>query len=170
MAWTPITGELRRGWRAAERSALLGLCETAACRRVRLLSYFGEYSQPCGNCDNCLTPPRTWDASEAVRKALSCAYRTGQRFGVVHLIDLRRGKDTERIRRWQHEALSVFGIGNDLEEAAWRGVFRQLVALGLLRVDRESHGSLKLTEASRPVPRGEQAILEILADSMTDSA
>ncbi len=142
----------------AKLDALLGLCETAACRRVRLLAYFGEESQPCGNCDNCITPPRTWDATEAVRKALSCVYRTGQRFGVVHLIDVLRGKDTERIRRWQHEALSVFAIGNDLEEAAWRGVFRQLVALGLLRVDHESHGALKLTEASRSVLRGEQTV------------
>ncbi len=143
---------------SAKLDALLGLCETAACRRVRLLAYFGEDSQPCGNCDNCLTPPRTWDATEAVRKALSCVYRTGQRFGVVHLIDVLRGKSTERTQRWQHEALSVFGIGGDLEEPAWRGVFRQMVALGLLRVDHESHGALKLTEESRPVLRGEQQV------------
>jgi len=143
---------------SAKLDALLGLCETAACRRVRLLAYFGEDSQPCGNCDNCLTPPRTWDATEAVRKALSCVYRTGQRFGVVHLIDVLRGKSTERTQRWQHEALSVFGIGGDLEEPAWRGVFRQMVALGLLRVDHESHGALRLTEASRPVLRGEQPV------------
>ncbi|MBK8764814.1 MAG: RecQ family ATP-dependent DNA helicase [Burkholderiaceae bacterium] len=143
---------------SAKLDALLGLCETAACRRVRLLAYFGEDSQPCGNCDNCLTPPRTWDATEAVRKALSCVYRTGQRFGVVHLIDVLRGKSTERTQRWQHEALSVFGIGGDLEEPAWRGVFRQMVALGLLRVDHESHGALRLTDASRPVLRGEQSV------------
>jgi ATP-dependent DNA helicase RecQ len=93
-----------------------------------------------------------------VRKALSCIYRTGQRFGVVHLIDVLRGKSTERTQRWQHEALSVFGIGGDLEEPAWRGVFRQMVALGLLRVDHESHGALRLTEASRPVLRGEQPV------------
>ncbi len=138
--------------------ALLGLCETAACRRVRLLAYFGEDSAPCGNCDNCLSPPRTWDATEAVRKALSCVYRTGQRFGVVHLIDVLRGKESERTRRWQHETLSVFGIGSDLEETAWRGVFRQLVALGLLRIDHEAHGAFKLTEQSRPVLRGEQSV------------
>ena len=138
--------------------ALLGLCETAACRRVRLLAYFGEDSAPCGNCDNCLSPPRTWDATEAVRKALSCVYRTGQRFGVVHLIDVLRGKESERTRRWQHETLSVFGIGSDLEETAWRGVFRQLVALGLLRIDHEAHGAFKLTEESRPVLRGEQSV------------
>ncbi|HPU51494.1 MAG TPA: RecQ family ATP-dependent DNA helicase [Burkholderiaceae bacterium] len=142
----------------AKLDALLGLCETAACRRVRLLAYFGEDSQPCGNCDNCLTPPRTWDATEAVRKALSCVYRTGQRFGVVHLIDVLRGRSTERTQRWQHEALSVFGIGSDLEEPAWRGVFRQMVALGLLQVDHESHGALRLTDASRPVLRGEQTV------------
>ena len=138
--------------------ALLGLCETAACRRVRLLAYFGEDSAPCGNCDNCLSPPRTWDATEAVRKALSCVYRTGQRFGVVHLIDVLRGTESERTRRWQHETLSVFGIGSDLEETAWRGVFRQLVALGLLRIDHEAHGAFKLTEESRPVLRGEQSV------------
>ncbi len=142
----------------AKLDALLGLCETAACRRVRLLAYFGEESGPCGNCDNCLNPPRTWDATEAVRKALSCVYRTGQRFGVMHLVDVLRGKDTERIRRWKHEALSVYGVGTELEELAWRGVFRQLVALGLLRVDHTAHGALMLTEAARPVLRGEQSV------------
>jgi len=142
----------------AKLDALLGLCETAACRRVRLLAYFGEASEPCGNCDNCLAPPSTWDATEAVRMALSCIYRTGQRFGVVHLIDVLRGRDTERVRRWRHEQLSVFGIGGELDEAAWRSVFRQLIALGFARVDHEAHGALKLTAASRPVLRGEQQV------------
>ena len=142
----------------AKLDALLGLCETAGCRRVRLLDYFGEASGPCGNCDNCLVPPETWDATEAVRKALSCVYRTGQRFGAGHLVDVLRGRRTERLERWHHDQLSVFGIGADLEETAWRGVFRQLVALGLAQVDHDAHGALRLTEASRPVLRGEQRV------------
>jgi len=142
----------------AKLDALLGLAETAACRRVRLLDYFGEASAPCGNCDNCLNPPQTWDATEAVRKALSCIYRTGQRFGVVHLIDVLRGKDTERVQRWGHAKLGVFGVGADLDDTAWRNVFRQLIALGLARVDHDAHGALQLTEASRPVLRGEAPV------------
>ena len=138
--------------------ALLGLCETAACRRVRLLSYFGEHSEPCGNCDTCIEPPLTWDATEASRKALSTVYRTGQRFGAVHLIEVLRGKAAERVTRWGHDQLPVFGIGADLDEAAWRNVFRQLIALGLIEVDYSAHGALKLTEASRPVLKGEQTV------------
>ncbi len=135
--------------------ALLGLCETAGCRRVRLLAYFGEASAPCGNCDTCLEPPDTWDATEAARKALSAIYRTGQRFGAVHLIDVLRGKSGERVARWEHDRLSVFGVGADLDEVAWRSVFRQLVALGYVRVEHEHHGALALTDASRPVLKGE---------------
>jgi ATP-dependent DNA helicase RecQ len=147
----------------AKLDALLGLCETAGCRRVRLLDYFGEYldgkpSGPCGNCDTCLEPPQTWDATEAARKALSCIYRTGQRFGAVHLIDVLRGRATERVSQWDHDKLAVFGIGADLDEAAWRGVFRQLVAHGLARPDHDSFGALRLTEASRAVLRGEQSV------------
>jgi len=140
---------------AAKLDALLGLCETAGCRRVRLLAYFGEASTPCGNCDNCLEPPRTWDATVAAQKALSAIYRTGQRFGAVHVIDVLRGKPSERTSRLGHDALPVFGVGTELDDVAWRGVFRQLVALGLARVDHAAHGALKLTEASRPVLRGE---------------
>jgi len=142
----------------AKLDALLGLCETAGCRRVRLLAYFGESSVPCGNCDACLDPPDTWDATEAARKALSAIYRTGQRFGAVHVIDVLRGKHGERVARWSHDRLSVFGIGADLDEAAWRGVFRQLVALGLARVDHAAHGSLRLTAESRPVLKGAQRV------------
>jgi len=138
--------------------ALLGLCETASCRRVRLLGYFGESSAPCGNCDTCLDPPQTWDATQAARKALSAIYRTGQRFGAVHLMDVLRGKETERIRQWDHDRLAVFGVGADVDETTWRSVFRQLVALGLARVDHGSYGALQLTEAARPVLRGEQAV------------
>jgi ATP-dependent DNA helicase RecQ len=142
----------------AKLDALLGLCETAGCRRVRLLAYFGESSLPCGNCDTCLEPPETWDATEAAQKALSAIYRTGQRFGAVHVIDVLRGKESERITRWGHDRLSVFGIGAGLDEATWRGVFRQLAALGFARVDHAAHGALRLTEASRAVLKGEQRV------------
>jgi ATP-dependent DNA helicase RecQ len=142
----------------AKLDALLGLCETAGCRRVRLLGYFGEASQPCGNCDSCLEPPQTWDATEAARKALSAIYRTGQRFGAVHLIDVLRGKATERMAQWDHDKLAVFGIGAELDEPTWRNVFRQLVALGYARPDHDSFGALRLTEASRPVLKGEQSV------------
>ncbi|MEQ1580569.1 MAG: DNA helicase RecQ [Steroidobacteraceae bacterium] len=140
---------------SAKLDSLLGLCETAGCRRVLLLDYFGEASTPCGNCDTCLTPPQTWDATSAAQKALSAIYRTEQRFGAMHVIDVLRGKDSERVRRWDHQNLGVFGIGADLPEADWRNVFRQLVAMGLARVDHASYGALRLTEAARPVLRGE---------------
>jgi len=142
----------------AKLDALLGLCETAGCRRVRLLSYFGEASEPCGNCDTCLAPPQTWDATEAARKALSCIYRTGQRFGAVHLMDVLRGKATDRVTQWNHDQLNVFGAGADLDEATWRTVFRQLVALGYARPDHDAYGGLRLTEAARAVLKGEQAV------------
>jgi ATP-dependent DNA helicase RecQ len=140
---------------ATKLDALLGLCETAGCRRVRLLAYFGETSAPCGNCDNCLDPPQTWDATVAAQKALSAIYRTGQRFGAVHVIGVLRGELNDRTQRLGHDRLPVFGVGADLDEVAWRGVFRQLVALGFATVDHAAHGALKLTEASRPVLRGE---------------
>jgi len=142
----------------AKLDALLGLAETAGCRRVRLLDYFGEASGPCGNCDNCLAPPETWDATDAARKALSAIYRTGQRFGASHVIDVLRGKGGDKIGRWEHDRLSVFGIGADLDDATWRSVFRQLVAQGLVRVDHEAYGALKLAEASRAVLRGEATV------------
>ncbi len=142
----------------AKLEALLGLCESAGCRRVRLLDYFGEASVPCGNCDTCLEPPQTWDATEAAQKALSCIYRTGQRFGAVHLIDVLRGHATERVAQWNHDKLSVYGVGADLDDTTWRGVFRQLVALGYASPDHEAYGALRLTEASRPVLKGEKKI------------
>ena len=142
----------------AKLDALLGLCETAGCRRVRLLHYFGEAAEPCGNCDTCIEPPQTWDATEAARKALSCIYRTGQRFGAVHLMDVLRGKPTDRVSQWNHDQLGVFGIGADLDEPTWRSVFRQLVALGYARPDHDSYGALRLTEASRAVLRGERQV------------
>jgi ATP-dependent DNA helicase RecQ len=142
----------------AKLDALLGLCETAGCRRVRLLHYFGEASEPCGNCDTCIEPPQTWDATEASRKALSCIYRTGQRFGAVHLMDVLRGKTTDRVAQWNHDQLGVFGIGADLDEPIWRSVFRQLVALGYARPDHDSYGALRLTEESRAVLKGERQV------------
>src|SRR3954469_8335972 len=143
---------------AAKLDALLGLCETAGCRRVRLLSYFGESSAPCGNCDTCIEAPQTWDATEAARKALSCIYRTEQRFGAAHLIDVLRGRETERVAQWSHHRLPLFGIGADLDEATWRGVFRQLISLGYARPDHDAYGALQLASASRAVLRGEQHV------------
>ena len=151
-------GDAHKRVASSKLDALLGLCESAGCRRVRLLQYFGEASQPCGNCDTCLEPPQTWDATDAARKALSAIYRTGQRFGALHVIDVLRGKEGERVAKWDHDKLSVFGVGADLDDVAWRGVFRQLVAMGLARVDHESHGALKLAEASRAVLKGEQSV------------
>ena len=138
--------------------ALVGLAETAGCRRVRLLSYFGEASTPCGNCDVCLNPPRVWDGSEAAQKALSCAYRTGQRFGAGHLIDILRGNPTERVQRLRHDALNVWKLGADLSDKQWRAIFRQLIALGFLETDSEAYGALKLTDAARGVLKGEVSV------------
>ena len=143
---------------AAKLDALLGLCEASSCRRVRLLAYFDEASAPCGNCDVCIEPPQVWDGTVAAQKALSCVYRTGQRFGAVHLIDVLLGKETERVLQWNHQALSTFGVGRELDEKVWRTVFRQLVAQGLLAVDHAGHGSLLLTEASRAVLSGGQTV------------
>lgn len=138
---------------------MLGLAELTGCRRQALLSYFGDtLSTPCGNCDNCLNPPQTWDATEAARKAMSCVYRTEQRFGVTYLVDVLLGKSTERIVQRGHDQLTTFGIGTDLSANEWRNVFRQLIARGLLAVDVDGHGSVVLTEASRPVLRGEQPL------------
>ncbi len=136
--------------------ALVGLAETAGCRRVQLLAYFGETSSPCGNCDNCLSPPKVWDGTEAAQKALSAVYRTGQRFGAGHLIDVLCGKTTERVARFGHDLLKVFNAGADLGDKQWRAVFRQLVTLGYLEAD--THGSLKLTDAARGVLKGDISI------------
>jgi ATP-dependent DNA helicase RecQ len=143
----------------AKLDALLALCESATCRRQRLLAYFGEDSSPCGNCDICLEPPETWDGTLAAQQALSCVWRTGQRFGAGHVIDVLLGRDNERIRQWQHQALSTYGIGQALGEQDWRAVFRQLVALGLLAVDHGGFGALRLTEAARPVLKGECTLI-----------
>ena len=139
--------------------ALVGLAETAGCRRVQLLAYFGEASGPCGNCDNCLNPPRVWDGTVAAQQALSCVYRTGQRFGAGHVIDVLLGRATERVSQLGHDRLSTFGIGADRDERQWRAVFRQLVALGYLRADGEAFGALKLTPSSRQVLKGETSVM-----------
>lgn len=139
--------------------AMLGLCEVTRCRRQVLLRYFGdELEQPCGNCDTCLTPPETWDGTVSVQKALSCVYRTGQRFGVNYLIDVLRGSENERILQSGHQAISTYGIGTELSANEWKSVFRQLVANGYLRADPEGYGALQLTEQCRPLLKGEQAI------------
>ncbi len=139
--------------------AMLGLCEITSCRRQTLLRYFGDnLDEPCGNCDSCLTPAQTWDATEAVRMALSCVYRTGQRFGANHVIDVLRGSNNEKILNFDHHKLSTYGIGKHLSVDEWRSVFRQLVARGFLDVDAGGFGSLLLNDACRPVLRVEQAI------------
>jgi ATP-dependent DNA helicase RecQ len=142
--------------------ALLALAEAHDCRRVRLLGYFGEHSRPCGNCDNCLNPPDTWEATEAARKLLSCIYRlrqaSGIGYGAGHLIDVLRGKRTDKVAQHHHDRLSTFGIGSDLDEARWRGVLRQLVALGHVVTEGE-YNTLALTDGARAVLKGEVSIV-----------
>ncbi len=136
--------------------ALLGWCEVTECRRQPLLAYFGdEYPEPCGNCDNCLNPPATWDGTEAARKLMSAVYRTGQRFGAAHVVDVLLGKDTDKIRQHGHDHLSVHGIGTELAGPAWRSVIRQLVVQGFMRSDQNRYGALVLNEKSRPLLKGE---------------
>lgn len=158
---SPAEEEFKRGQRS-KLDALLALAEAHDCRRVRLLAYFGEDSTSCGNCDSCLNPPATWDATEAARKALSCVYRFhqngGQRFGAGHLIDVLRGKATDKVAQYRHEKLSTFGIGADISEAQWRSVLRQLIALGHLRTEGE-YNTLELTASAREVLRGEVQLL-----------
>jgi ATP-dependent DNA helicase RecQ len=139
--------------------ALLGYCESTECRHQTVLRYFGEeHSGDCGQCDNCLSPVDTWDATQAAQMALSCVYRTGQRFGVAHLIDVLLGKTTAKVEQFNHQKLSTFGIGKELAQQQWSSVYRQLAAAGLLNVDMEAYGGLKLTEAARPVLKGQQEV------------
>ncbi|MDP3083449.1 MAG: DNA helicase RecQ [Rubrivivax sp.] len=158
-------GEAAEDFKRLQRGkldALLALAEGHGCRRVRLLDYFGQPSQACGNCDNCLQPPATWDATEAARKALSCIYRFhqngGQRFGAVHLIDVLRGKATDKVAQHGHTELSTYGIGADVSEAQWRSVLRQLVALGHLHTEGEFN-TLALSASAREVLRGDIQLL-----------
>jgi ATP-dependent DNA helicase RecQ len=142
--------------------ALLALAEATDCRRVRLLAYFGEHSGPCGNCDNCLQPPQTWDATEAARKLLSCIYRvqqsSGTAFGAGHLIDILRGKRTEKVEQYGHHSLSTFGIGAELGEPEWRSLLRQLVAREAVWVDSEHYNTLRLGEPARHILKGDAEV------------
>ena len=153
---SPAGEEFKQGQRG-KLDALLALAEATDCRRVRLLAYFGEASQPCGNCDNCLNPPATWDATEAARKLLSCIYRfhqRGERFGAGHLIDVLRGKVTDKTKQYGHESLSTWGVGADLSEQQWRAVLRQLIALGHVAAEGE-FSTLALQDSARAVLKGE---------------
>ena len=153
-------GEAHKQMQRQKLDALIGLTETASCRRQRLLAYFGETSEkPCGNCDTCLTPPRTFDGTLAAQKALSAIYRTGQRFGVGYLVDILAGKADPRISKNAHDKLNVFGTGKDIKPDTWRGLFRQLMASGYVSSDDEGHGSLTLTDRARPLLRGEEQFL-----------
>ncbi|RPD87891.1 DNA helicase RecQ [Luteimonas sp. 100069] len=159
------SGDERKRLEHRKLDALVGYCETMRCRRQVLLANFGEdYAargpgEPCGNCDNCLDPPDAWDATVPAQKALSCVYRSGQRFGAAHIIDILRGSDSERIRQFGHNQLSTYGVGTDVDARVWKSVLRQLVAHGLLDVDAEGYGGLRLTEASRAVLKGEAQVM-----------
>jgi ATP-dependent DNA helicase RecQ len=141
--------------------SLVSLAETANCRRTRLLGYFGERlsAAKCGNCDNCLSPPLLRDGKVIAQKLLSCAYRTGQRFGAMHLIDVLVGRSTDRVKQFGHDKISVFGIGAELNEKQWRAAVRQMVAMGHLQPDSEAFGALKLTDSARGVLKGETEVM-----------
>ncbi|MFJ1339023.1 DNA helicase RecQ [Pseudomonas caricapapayae] len=139
--------------------AMLALCEETRCRRQILLNYFDEeLPQPCGHCDNCIDGVQTWDATEPARQALSAVYRTGQRYGVGHLVDVLLGRDNEKIRNFGHEKLAVYGVGKARSEGDWRSLFRQLVARGLADIDLEGYGGLRLSDTCRPLLRGEVSL------------
>jgi len=156
------SGEEHKRVSGAKLDALLGLCETVDCRRVRLLDYFGEASGTCGNCDNCLTPPEEWDATEAARKLMSCIYRceqaSGFGFGAMQIIDVLTGQRTAKVEQYGHERVSTFGIGKELSALQWRAVIRQLVALRLLRVDYDRFNILRLTPDAREVLSGRRIL------------
>jgi ATP-dependent DNA helicase RecQ len=151
--------EERKRLERQKLDALLGYCESTGCRHQSILRYFGE-SHPgaCEQCDNCLHPVETWQATQVAQMALSCVFRTGQRFGVGHLIDVLTGKVTTQVERFNHDKVSTFGIGKTLNQSQWSGVYRQLIAAGLLEADMAAYGGLKLTEAARPVLKGEQEV------------
>ncbi|MFX1681723.1 DNA helicase RecQ [Mitsuaria sp. CC2] len=158
---SPSTEEFKQVQRG-KLDALLTLAEAIDCRRVRLLTYFGEESRPCGNCDNCLQPPATWDATEAARMALSCIYRfhqvTGFSFGSGHLIDVLRGKETDKVKQYRHDELSTWAVGASLSEQQWRAVIRQLIALGYAVTEGE-YNTLSLGGGAKAVLRGEVQML-----------
>lgn len=165
--------EQRKQVERRKLEALTGFCASAGCRRQALLGYFGEQRPgPCGNCDNCLTPPELFDATLAAQKALSCVFRTGQRFGVQYLVDVLRGEMNERIRQFGHDSLSTFGIGREYSRKAWQDIFRQLITLGYLVVDIEGHGGLFLGDDAlcRPLLRGEAGVsLRVLSEAARPS-
>ena len=142
----------------ARLNALLGLAEAISCRRQKLLGYFGEAAEPCGNCDLCAKPPETFDASTAVQKALSAILRTGEWFGAGHLIDVLTGTGTDKVRDRGHDRLPTFGVGTEFDRKGWQAVFRQMMGHDLVRPDPARHGALRLTEAARPILRGEAGI------------
>jgi ATP-dependent DNA helicase RecQ len=145
---------------AHKLQAMVGFAESLTCRRRVLLGYFGEHlDQDCGNCDVCLNPPQTFDATVAAQKVLSCVYRVGERFGIKHVVDVLRGADTERIRRLGHAKLSTYGIGSDMSDAEWTSLVRQLIHRGLLLQDIGNYSVLRLTPAARPVLRGERELV-----------
>lgn len=159
MAEASPASEIRKRNDRLKLDALLGWCEVTDCRRRSLLAYFGDtLDQDCGNCDVCLTPPEVFDGTEVAQKILSAVYRTGQRFGAVHVIDVLMGKDNEKVRQFGHDQLSVYGIGAELQQQQWRSVLRQLVVLGLLTIDSAGYGALQLNENSRPLLRGEMSL------------
>ncbi len=160
MAFDSDADELHKRNLHHKLEAMLGLCEQSHCRRQTLLGYFGEtLDEACGHCDNCRTPPETWDATEPARMALSAVYRTGQRFGVNYVIDVLLGKEHERIQRNKHDRQSTFGIGGLLGNSEWHSLFRQLIARGYLASDNENYGALKLTDLSRPLLKGDETLL-----------
>ena len=152
-------GEAQKRVQAAKLDAMLGLCETAECRRVRLLAYFGEAAAACGNCDNCLDPPATFDGTLPAQQLLSCVYRTGQRFGAMHVIDVLRGEATDKVAQREHDKLSTFGIGRERSSREWRAIVRQCIAHGLLEVDHDAYGALRLAGESRAVLKGERSVV-----------
>lgn len=154
-----MAGEEQKRVERSKLDALLAWCEAATCRRALLLRYFSEDAAACGNCDTCLEPPQLWDGTVAAQKAMSAALRTGQRFGTGHLVDILRGKTTEKVEQFGHASLPTFGSGADLDEAGWRSVFRQLLAAGLLHADAQAYGALRLTDAARPVLKGEATLM-----------
>lgn len=156
---TSDADEARKRLERRKLDAFLGYCETTLCRRQVLLRYFGEaYTGPCQQCDNCIEPPATVDGKIPAQMALSCIYRTGQRFGVKHLIDVLLGKTTPQVERFKHEKVSTFGIGHAYSQQQWQSIYRQLAAANLITVDMSGYGSLRLTEKSLPLLRGEQTI------------
>ena len=159
---SPAADEFKQVLRG-KLDALLTLAEASDCRRVRLLSYFGEHSTPCGNCDNCISPPALDDATESARKLLSCIYRvqqaSGTAFGAGHIMDILRGKATDKVKQYGHEKLSTFGIGAELSETQWRALLRQLIAREAVRVDEAPFHTLHLAEAARPILKGEAQVL-----------